>query len=104
MSQCVQIYGYVFHDINGPNHGPTLKIQSIFLNEICTDTHLLVSCEKGQLEEVLMELGWEKVADWKCLFVHRNQWLFLSVYVDDKQWLEKKEEHGSHVEEIDEKC
>ena len=37
-------------------------------------------CE-GQFEEVLMELGWEKVSDWECLFVHRKQRLFLSVYV-----------------------
>ena len=28
-------------------------------------------------------LGWEKVPHWECLFVHRKQRLFLSVYVDD---------------------
>ena len=32
-------YGYVFHDINGPNLGQTLKIQWFLLSEICTDTH-----------------------------------------------------------------
>ena len=26
-----------------------------------------------QFEEVLMELGWEKVPTWECLFVHREQ-------------------------------
>ena len=31
----------------------------------------------------LLELGWEKVQGWECLFVHRKQQLFLSVYVDD---------------------
>ena len=36
-----------------------------------------------QLEEVLMELGWEKVPNWECLFVHRKQGLFLSENVDD---------------------
>ena len=29
------------------------------------------------------ELGWDKVPNWECLFVHRKQGLFLSVYVDD---------------------
>ena len=36
-----------------------------------------------QFEEVLLELGWEKVPNWECLFVHRKQKLILSVYVDD---------------------
>ena len=31
----------------------------------------------------LFKLGWEKVPSWECLFVHRKQQLFLSVYVDD---------------------
>ena len=39
-------------------------------------------CER-QFEEVLLGLGLEKVPNWECLFVHRKQGLFLSVYVDD---------------------
>ena len=34
-----------------------------------------------QFEEAFMELGWEKVSKWECLFVHRKQKLFSSVYV-----------------------
>ena len=30
-----------------------------------------------------MELGWVKVPNWECLFVHRKQKLFPSVCVDD---------------------
>ena len=30
-----------------------------------------------------MDLGWEKVQNWKCLFVHRKQGLLLSVHVGD---------------------
>ena len=48
-----------FHDVTGQHRGQTLKIQWFLLNEICTDVHSLVSCEK-QFEEVLLELGWEK--------------------------------------------
>ena len=36
-----------------------------------------------QFEKVLSEPGWEKVPIWECLFVIREEGLFLSVYVDD---------------------
>ena len=44
-----------------------------------------------------------KVPNWNCLFVLREQGLFLSAFVDDikNEW--KEAEYGSHVEEIDEK-
>ena len=45
-SQSVHIYGYVFLDTGGQNHGQTLKTQWFFSNETCTDTHLLASCGK----------------------------------------------------------
>ena len=49
-SECVQICGGVFHDINGPNLGQTLKIQCLLWNEICTDTHLR-DCGKDSLRK-----------------------------------------------------
>ena len=33
----------------------------------------------------------EKVPNWECLFVHRKQGLFLSVYVDDIKMVGKKQ-------------
>ena len=57
-----------------------------------------------QCEEVLLELGWEGIPNWECMFVHRKQGLFLSVYVDDIKMSGKKQNMFSHVEEIDEKC
>ena len=36
-----------------------------------------------QCEKILLRNGWEKVPNWKCLFVHREKGLFSSVYVDD---------------------
>ena len=36
-----------------------------------------------QFENILLPHGWEKVPNWECLFVHREEGLFLSVYVDD---------------------
>ena len=57
---------------------------------------------KRQFEEVLLELGWEKVSNWECLFVHRRQKLFLSVNVDAIKMAGKNQNVGSYVEEIDE--
>ena len=44
-----------------------------------------------QCEKVLLKYGWEKVSNWKCLFVHREKGLFLSVYVDDIKLAGKKQ-------------
>ena len=42
-----------------------------------------------QFEKILLKDGWEKVPNWECLFVHREKGLFLSVFVDDLNWLER---------------
>ena len=44
-----------------------------------------------QFEEVLLELGWEKVPNWECLFLHRKQHFSLPVYVDDIKKAGKKQ-------------
>ena len=33
--------------------------------------------------QILLDFGWEPVKGWECLYVHRQEKLFLSVYVDD---------------------
>ena len=43
-----------------------------------------------QFEKILLQHGWEKVAIWECLFVHRQMGLFFSVYVDDLKLAERK--------------
>ena len=44
-----------------------------------------------QIEEVPLELGWEKVPNWECVFVHRKQRFFLLVHVDDMKMAGKKQ-------------
>ena len=39
----------------------------------------------------LVRIGWEKVPNWECMFVHRKQGLFLSFYVDDVKMAGKKQ-------------
>ena len=50
-SQNVQIFGYVYQNTNGPNHGPAWKIQLFLLNGICTITFWQDSFEKGKLRK-----------------------------------------------------
>ena len=42
------------------------------------------------MKKILLKYGWEKVSTWECLFVHREEGLFLSVYVDDIKLAGKK--------------
>ena len=51
------MYGYVFHDKNGPNLGHTLKIQWFFLSENCTDTQLQDWYGKDSLRKLYWNLG-----------------------------------------------
>ena len=44
-----------------------------------------------QFEKILLKYGWEKVPNWECLFVHREEGLFFSVYVDDIKLAGKKQ-------------
>ena len=48
-----------------------------------------------QFEEALSELGWEKIPNWECMFVHRRQGLFLSVCVDDIRMAGKQQNVAS---------
>ena len=43
-----------------------------------------------QFEKILLKNGWGNVSNCECLFVHRDKWLFLSVYVDDIKLAGKK--------------
>jgi hypothetical protein len=42
-------------------------------------------------EKILMNVGFEKVKSWECLYFHRAKRLFLSAYVDDYKMAGKKE-------------
>ena len=46
---------------------------------------------KREFEEVLLDFRWYRVPNCECLFVHRKQGLFLSVYVDDIKMVGQKQ-------------
>ena len=48
-NRSVQIFGFVYHDTNGQNHGPVWKTQSFLLSEICMVILWQDCCEKGNL-------------------------------------------------------
>ena len=44
-----------------------------------------------QFEKILLKHGWEKIPNWKCVFVHLEKELLLSVCVDDIKLAGKKQ-------------
>ena len=44
-----------------------------------------------QFEKILLKHGWEKIPNLECLFVHLEEGLFFSVYVDDIKLAGKKQ-------------
>ena len=91
----VQTSGYVYQDRSGQIHLPTLKNRWFFLNQNCTDPHLLDNFGKDNSKMFCRTHGLKKVPNWECLLVHRHQGLFLFVYVADTKMLGKKHDLGS---------
>ena len=42
-----------------------------------------------QFEEALLELGWERVPNWECIFVHRNKGYFCQKMWMKSKWMER---------------
>ena len=85
----VQTFGFVNHDTNGLNHGPVSKTQSFLLSEICTvilwhDYHGKDNSRKSYCSTV----GKRFPIGNACSYTVKKG-LFLSVYVDDINWLER---------------
>ena len=92
-SQSVQTSGWVYHDTVAQLIGPTLK-NRLFIFERNLYGHPLAGIQwERQYENICFENGWEKVPNWKCLFVHRQQGLFLSVHLDDIKLAGKTQNH-----------
>ena len=65
----VQTFGFVFHDTNGPNHGPNMEDPVGPLERNLCGHPLAGLLWERQLK-ILLKHGWEKVSYWECLFVH----------------------------------
>ena len=72
-SQNVQIFGFVYHDTNGLNHGPEWKDPVVPLERNLYGHPLAGLLWERQFENVLLEHGWENAPNWECLFVNREK-------------------------------
>ena len=91
-SRNVQTFGFVSHDQNVLHHAwssiedPVVPLER---NLHCHPSGGLFW--ERQFEKILLKHGWEKIPNWECLFVHREEGLFLFVYVDDIKLAGKKQ-------------
>ena len=90
-SECLQAFGFVYKDINGPNHGPVWKTQSFFLNEICTVILWQDYYGKGNLCKSYWSTVGRKFPIGNAYSYTVKKGLFLSVYVDDIKLAGKKQ-------------
>ena len=95
-SQNVQTYGYVLHVTDGPTSLSNIQDPVVPLERNLYGHPLAGLCGR-QLEGILLELRWDRVPNWECLFVHRKHGLCLSVFVDDITMAGTKTDHGSHM-------
>ena len=91
----VHICGYVFHGMNGPNHGRTLGIQWFSLKEICTDTHSPDNGVKESSRKLCWISGGRKYRIGNVnLFIENEQKFFLAC-VDDIRMAAKNQNVAS---------
>ena len=93
----------VYHDTSGQNHGPVWKTQSFLSKGVYTDTHLLVTCGKGDSRKFLRNLDGKSFK--LGMYVRSSETRIISVSI--RGWHKngcKEAEYGSHVEEKCETC
>ena len=81
-------FGFVYHD-KWPKSWSSMEDPVVPLERNLYGHPLAGLLWERQFEKILLKHGLEKIPNWECLFVHREKGLFLSVYVDDKIWLER---------------
>ena len=86
-----QTFGFVYHDTNGVNSWSSMEDPVVLLERNLYGHPLAGLLWERQFEKILLQHGWEKVPNWECLFVHCEEGLFLSVYVDDIEMAGKKQ-------------
>ena len=85
----VQTFGFVFHD-KWPKSWSSMEDPVVPLERNLYGHPLAGLLWERQFQKVLLKHGWEKVSNWESLYVHREEGLFLSVYVDDIKLAAKK--------------
>ena len=89
-NRSVQTFGFVYHDTIWPKSWSSMEDPVVPLERNLYG-HPLAGLLWEKIEKILLKHGREKIPNLECLFVHREQGLFLSVYVDDMQLAGKKQ-------------
>ena len=67
------MFGYVFHNKKCPKSWRNFEDPMVPLERNLYGHPLVRLLWKRQFEEALLELGWEEVPKWECMFAHRKQ-------------------------------
>ena len=82
----VQTCGYVFHDINGPNHGQTLKMPWYLLNEICMVLHWSDYCGRDSSKNLYQNFNGRKYQIGNaCSLIENNDYFGQYVWMTSKR-------------------
>ena len=96
-NRSVQTFGFVYHDTNGPNHGPVWKTQSFLLSEICMVILWKDFHGKGNLRKLYWNTVGRRFPIWTAFsYTVKKDYSYL-LYVDDIK-LAGKTKHWSDVE------
>ena len=90
-SPSVQMYGCVFARHKWPKPWESVEDPVAPLGRNLCGHPLAGLLWERQFEDVPLELGWDKVPNWECMFVHRKQGLFPSAHEDDTNMAGKKQ-------------
>ena len=89
--QNVQIFGYVYHDTNGRNHGPVWKIHLSLINGICTVLLWHDCCGKGNSRKFYQNMVGKKFWIENAYSVTGKKGYSYLCFVDDIKLAEKKQ-------------
>ena len=101
-SECPDVFGYVFQNTNGRNHGITLVNPQFLLNAVLKDTHWQASGVRDSSRNHLWNLDGEKYQFGNASLFTENKSYSYGVSVDDFKMAGKKAEFSSYMEELNE--
>ena len=91
----VQTFGFVYHDTNGPNHGPVWKMQSFLLKGICMVFLWQDFYGEGNLRRSFWSMAGRKFQI-VSLYIVKKDYSYLCMW-KPSNWLERTK-HWSDVE------
>ena len=89
-NRCVQTFGFVYHDTKWPQSWSRARSGRSSWKDSVRSPCGRDCFGKGNLRKSYWNMAVRKIQNWECLFVHRGNGLFLSVYADDIKMVGKR--------------